>query len=250
MASTSPSNIDVAKWLDLLPRPLREPRAAVLTIDHVVKDKEARGRYAIGAQHKLAGVDCAYTATVLEPFGRGRDGKVKLTVMKDRPGHVRGYADEGTAAIVHLTSRADGAVVISLEPPDAGPFRPTALMERVSRVIEETPGISKRGIRDVKGQHAAKDLAVELLLSEGYIRREQEGQATKHYSTRPYREEEDRAPVPEPCPDRAPAHPESNRAPVPPPLRHGAQGAVDVDTLNDDDRARAERRRVPGGEPS
>jgi hypothetical protein len=48
------SNGDVAAWLDLLPRPLARTGAAVLTIDHVVKDRENRGRYAIGAQHKAA----------------------------------------------------------------------------------------------------------------------------------------------------------------------------------------------------
>src|ERR1039458_1225712 len=47
-------NSDVAIWLDLLPRKFARAGMAVLTLDHVVKDREQRGRYAIGAQHKTA----------------------------------------------------------------------------------------------------------------------------------------------------------------------------------------------------
>src|ERR1039458_6757135 len=49
-------NSDVATWLDLLPRKFARAGLAVLTLDQAVKDREQRGRYAIGAQHKLAGV--------------------------------------------------------------------------------------------------------------------------------------------------------------------------------------------------
>jgi hypothetical protein len=38
------SNTDVAKWRAQLPRPLARAGAAVLEIDHVVKDREQRGR--------------------------------------------------------------------------------------------------------------------------------------------------------------------------------------------------------------
>ncbi len=96
-------NSDIAHWLELLPRPAARTGAAVLMIDHVVKDKEARGRYAIGGQHKLAGVDVAYKLEVIEPFGRGKDGLVKVKVMKDRAGHVRAFADGDEAALMRLT---------------------------------------------------------------------------------------------------------------------------------------------------
>jgi AAA domain len=48
------SNRDVAMFIALLPRRLARSGVAVVQIDHVVKDKEERGRHAIGAQHKLA----------------------------------------------------------------------------------------------------------------------------------------------------------------------------------------------------
>ena len=78
-------NADSARWYQQLPRPIVRRGAAVLLIDHVTKDREGRGRFAIGAQHKLAGVDVAYGVEVVEPFGGGRDGLVKVTVAKDRP---------------------------------------------------------------------------------------------------------------------------------------------------------------------
>ncbi len=46
-------NAEAAEFLAMLPRPLADRGAAVLQLDHVTKDRETRGRYAIGAQHKL-----------------------------------------------------------------------------------------------------------------------------------------------------------------------------------------------------
>jgi hypothetical protein len=71
----------------------RNTGAAVLIIDHVVKDKTARGRYAIGAGAKMAGIDgAAYVVDVVAPMGRGLRGELKILVAKDKPGFVRGKA--------------------------------------------------------------------------------------------------------------------------------------------------------------
>jgi hypothetical protein len=245
------SNSDIATWLELLPRPLARMGAAVLMIDHVVKDRENRGRYAIGAQHKLAGVDCAYSVQVITPFGRGRDGRVKIIVTKDRPGHVRGIADEGRVADVRLTSLTDGAVIVALETGEArtGSFRPTTLMERVSRAIEAAPGLTKRALRQaVKGKDSAKDLALEILISEGHIDARRDSQATRHHSLKPYRasdENPDRGPVARPWPDRGPPQSADTVAPWPP-LKgtgHGPHPAQDDEPwpTTEDDLDRADR---------
>jgi KaiC/GvpD/RAD55 family RecA-like ATPase len=221
------SNTDVAKWLEKLPRRLARAGAAVVLIDHVVKDREHRGRYAIGAQHKLAGVDCAYSVKVLEPFGRGRDGRVQITVTKDRPGHVRGAAVDGRVADVYLTSEPDGAVTVTLHATTEGSaatFRPTVLMERVSRAVEERAGLSKRAIRDaVRGRAKHVDLARELLTAEGFIRARQDGQADRYESLRPYRStgESDRV---LPRPDRVPDAGGSPVSPVSPPVGTRGRG--------------------------
>lgn len=221
------SNTDIARWREQVVRPLVAGcnQAATVELDHVVKDKEARGRYALGGIHKLAGVDVAYGVKVLVPFGRGRDGTLKLTVHKDRPGHVRGFAAENVAALVDLSSHDEGdRVVVTLRPPDVdadrSTFRPTVLMERVSRAIEDAPGLSQRAIRDtVKGTKTdVKLLALELLIAEGNVRVEPDGQARRHYIERPFREDTDtdRSPGPQPVPNRSQDRCEVTGPPVPP----------------------------------
>jgi AAA domain len=57
---------------------------------------------------------------------------------------------------------------------DGGTFRPTVLMERISRFVETNPGgLTTRDIlAGVKGNTDAKALALRLLVNEGYIRTE------------------------------------------------------------------------------
>jgi hypothetical protein len=65
---------------------------AVLTTDHVVKDRDNRGRYAIGAVMKLnAASGGAFLLTNVEGLAPGRRGASNLYVTKDRPGGVKRY---------------------------------------------------------------------------------------------------------------------------------------------------------------
>lgn len=71
-------------------RPFIVVGAATLSLDHVVKDREGRGRYALGSVHK--GNAMSGTMIVLEnaePFGRQLRGRSHVFVTKDRPGHLR-----------------------------------------------------------------------------------------------------------------------------------------------------------------
>lgn len=186
-------NAEVAKWLQLPRRLVQQTGAAAVLVDHVTKDKEARGRYPFGAQHKLAGVDVAYSLKVIEPFGRGKTGVVEIKVQKDRPGHVRRIADGEHVAIVRLHSEDEDAVRVEIEPPEEhGEFRPTTLMERISEALEMEAALSKNDVRRaVTGKTAAKDLALRLLVAEGYVKAERDGQAIRHTNVRLYRAVDD-----------------------------------------------------------
>jgi hypothetical protein len=174
-------NRDVERWIRTCVKPLARFGAAVLVADHVTKSKESRGRFSIGAQHKLAAIDgAAYTLTTAKPFGRGREGLVRVAVAKDRRGRVRGAAANGkTIADFRLVSDEEtGAVAAELRPPTSenagGGFRPTGYMESVSRYLEHQiePVSTQQMMKTVIGGTSHKRAALECLVSEGFVKRE------------------------------------------------------------------------------
>ena len=188
-------NGDAAKALDLLPRrAVRMTGAAMLQVDHVVKSKDDRGRFALGAGHKLAGIDgAAYSVEILDPLGRGLHGKVRLTVVKDRPGFVRQFAAGGkVAAEMHLVSTGNGPLAAELRPPASGEqFRPTVLMERLSRFMEDGRERSQHDtLGGVGGKQAYKRQALEALVEGKYLSKGQGGRGALLYkSLRPFRDD-------------------------------------------------------------
>lgn len=169
---------DVARWIHLLPARLADLGAAVVQIDHVTKNGDTRGRYAIGAQHKLAAISgAAYGFQVIKSFGKGQHGHAKLIINKDR--HADVGPTGGTAADVHLDATDAGSTYGWLDHPtrdvdDEGHFRPTTLMQRVSDFLLATPGAAtlnqiKVG---VKGKNESIVTAVDALVREGNIRTE------------------------------------------------------------------------------
>ncbi len=219
------SNSEVAELLALVPRPCCASGAAVLMLDHVVKRKDDRGRWAIGAQHKLAGVDLAYALNVSEPAGRGREGQMHLVVSKDRPGHVRGFAAHGKQAATMILRSTGERVEIELRAPGAAAsaWRPTGIMERVSRTLEADSPRSTRALRAaVSGRNEHVDLAAERLVAEGFACSQTDAGARLYSSVQPFREtdDEDRAPHGPTCAPGAPS-------PAPrPALRAGRRGAL------------------------
>ncbi len=64
---------DVALYYAGSPRWLARTGAAVALVDHVTKSQESRGRWAIGSERKLSGLDgAAYGFETIVPFGRGK----------------------------------------------------------------------------------------------------------------------------------------------------------------------------------
>jgi hypothetical protein len=80
-----------AEYRRKLVKPFTAMGAAVLSLDHVVKDKDAnRGGYALGSIMKGNGL--SGSLILLEgkdPFGHGRKGASNVFVTKDRPGQLR-----------------------------------------------------------------------------------------------------------------------------------------------------------------
>lgn len=173
-------NMDIYRFALTILRPIKNTGAAVVTIDHVTKSKEGRGSFAIGGQAKRSDVDgCALSVEVVQPFGKGMRGKLKLTVSKDRPGEVRAVsASAKFAGHVHLDSSED-SVRMWIEEPDLrpmnerGPFRPTGLMEKASRYLESVEGGASGAAveKELGGKREWVRDALDRLVEEGFARR-------------------------------------------------------------------------------
>ncbi len=189
-------NADVATFGRLLPRAIAEAGPAVIALDHVTKDRETRGRYAIGGVHKINGLDGA--AFVLEnrtPFGVGVTGRSTIKIAKDRPGQLRRHALPGKGGMhwygdLVLTSHDEHFAELQIDPPTerSEDFRPTHLMEKIWRTIanhEQTGGISGRDIQAlVKGNAPNNRQAIAYLVVDGYITK------SPHTTIKPYPPEE------------------------------------------------------------
>ena len=190
------SNKDAPKFLAELPRPFARTGAAVVQVDHVTKDWETRGRWAIGAQHKIAGIAVAYKTETLVAFSRQKAGKIKLKLTKDKHGHV---GVRGTIAIVSVEPMNNGTtVLVTINPPDSkdketGDFRPTWLMAKGSKILQLDGGLSKTALRKrIGGKSEYAYIAIAKLEEEGYIENTIPGKQRKSYtSIKPFVEDED-----------------------------------------------------------
>jgi hypothetical protein len=182
-------------WVD----PLWRRGITTALIDHVTKNIEGRGRYAIGSERKLGAVDVHLGLEVIKQLHRGANGLIRVHTNKDRPGHLsRPYAAE-----IELQSDPDShRIKWAVSPssrgdsnsPDGGDtFRPTVLMERVSAHLERQTAPVRRSeiARDVTGKRAYVLKAIDVLIAEGHAAPDTDGRIT-HIS---------RFPVPDTVPD-------------------------------------------------
>lgn len=191
------SNTDATLFFRFLLRPLASTGACVITVDHVPKNPEQRGKGGIGAQAKRAMVNgCQLTAEVEQPFGKGQSGTIKLTVDKDRNGAVRGISGGGRyAGKAHIVSIQE-IVQIHIGGPDLRPqeerdWKPTGVMEQVSKFLERQEyGVSLNTIKaGVTARDETTKLAISALEEGGFIRLEDgPRRSVLHFSKAPYRE--------------------------------------------------------------
>jgi hypothetical protein len=182
--------------------------AAVVLVDHVAKDTDTRGRFAIGAQAKMAELTGA--AYLAEPDKEaptaGGVGTVILRVGKDRPAGVRRYcgprrARDRTQEAARITFDDTGeTTIMTVEPPQIDPFEvtdavdgpavdmPYSLMQTVSEVLEgKTNGLAKGSIEAaVNGKASRKRLAMDMLVELGYARLDEVGSSKILTLVEPY----------------------------------------------------------------
>jgi hypothetical protein len=172
-------------WL----RPFEECGSASLILDHVVKNVEGRGKYAIGSERKVGGVDVHLGFEVVRELRRGEYGRVKIHTHKDRIG----WLPRPRAADFELRSDPEThAITWTFAPASAeqetadGGFRPTGLMERASRALEAVEPMTKTALAECfQGRREWKLRAIDCLLAEGFATTLDDGRIA---SAEPYRE--------------------------------------------------------------
>ncbi|OBH94281.1 hypothetical protein A5678_04445 [Mycobacterium sp. E2733] len=223
-------NDDIAQWHRALPKAIASKTgAAVACVDHVTKDSQTRGRFALGGQHKMAGLSgAAYVVEMEQPFAVGQAGRASVRVGKDRPGLVRGLGGRWRktdrtqhVADLHLDStNAERTTWTLVMPENAGKstdtdkakpgaskatFRPTWFMEQVSRYWEEADNPAERSNnktiaamcaeRKEQGKKQHREHwrnAIKLLIGEGYAKAEEGLRGSDIYVVvKPYRQLED-----------------------------------------------------------
>lgn len=203
---------------------------ATIVLDHVTKNTETRGKYAIGSERKVGGADVHLGFEVVHPIKRGGTGLYKIVTHKDRGGFLK----RGKLAEFELHSDPDTHAITwefkaPVESDEEHPFRPTHLMEKVSRYLEtQSEPVPRSHVeRDVEGKRDYIRQALELLVDEGYVD-ESEGArgARLAESVISYREATDSmTPTsPRPRPDLAPEGQETTSPLAPTPYRGGEAG--------------------------
>ncbi|MGE5694990.1 MAG: bifunctional DNA primase/polymerase [Candidatus Sericytochromatia bacterium] len=168
------SNGDATRFAQLFLKPLAATGATVIYLDHVPKTKDNRGKGGIGAQAKRAmTTGCALLVEVIEPFARGKSGKLRLLVDKDRPGYVRSVsADASYVGTAVLTSDpATGDVEIVIHAPRAAEEAEADVMAKVCLFLSRQDDVMNQGdIRAaVGGNHKKVDAALNRLVQGHYI---------------------------------------------------------------------------------
>jgi hypothetical protein len=226
---TEDASDDWAAFTTALVDPLMQAGITTVTLDNMGHEEKGRPR---GTSAKEDLCDIAYTMKVGTPFSSTLAGRLELRCSRSRIGEITvgdmwrmelGGGHYGSWQRVERASADERAA-----------FRPTAIMEKVSRAVEQDAGLSKRSIRTaIAAKNDWIDLALELLISEGFIEAREDGQAHRHYSIRPYREGTVPT-VPQPCPNRAPGTVEPTVPPCPTPKGGTGTGTVNGHGKNAD----------------
>jgi hypothetical protein len=160
--------VEVERFYRLID-PIRKLGIATVLTDNVVKSRGDRGAWAIGSERKRSKADVHLGMKTLEPLVRGGQGRAKIDIHKDRPGHL-----ERPSPGVFVLDNSSTGMTWRIEPDESrgaeGEFRPTHLMEKVSRQLEvHSEPQSRNQIESAKlGKTAYVRVAIDRLVEEGY----------------------------------------------------------------------------------
>ena len=179
-------NEEIVAWYQRVPKWIQRRGVLTVLIDHQTKAGDSKTP--IGGIQKFNQVDHQLILESVDPLGRGKIGKVKIHTAKDRLGFF------GIGHHHDLIARSTGdsldISIIDLAT-NEGDFRPTGRMERVSRLVEDRPGIGRDELRSEAGGRASvTDDARRYLVSDEYVEERQEGRKFTLYSLAKYREKD------------------------------------------------------------
>lgn len=170
-------NKSVAEWMREIPRQIaRRTGAAVICVDHVTKDKEGRGRYALGAQAKLASVDgCTYIIEPEKMMAPGKCGILGIRVLKDRYGDVRSHSgkwqkedrSQPTARITFDGEQSPDRLLCTISAPvqaSDDPEQLSTLQREIVEVLREAGEMTTKQLLD--GTKAGNDRTLKAALEE------------------------------------------------------------------------------------
>jgi hypothetical protein len=183
---------DVERFNRIWINPFWKAGVATILIDHVVKATDSRGKYAIGSERKIASTDVHIGFEAIgRPLKRGRTATYKLTTHKDRPGFLaRPVAGELILVSAGKTGGIEWSYTATQPSGRAGSFRPTALMEKVSRFLEyQSEPVSRNRVENnVEGKAKNVRDAIDILVADGHIAEEAGPHNSKQLSiVKPFR---------------------------------------------------------------
>ncbi|MFL5960121.1 MAG: hypothetical protein ACJ75G_07665 [Gaiellaceae bacterium] len=168
---------DAERFARLWIAPLWQRGIATVLLDHVVKNSEQRGKFAIGSERKLGQVDVHLGLEAVTHISRGGHGLIRVTVHKDRPAHLR----RPHPCEIHLASDPETHAIswemreptaTSTSTASANGWQRTALMEKVSRYIAHQGEPVSRNTIEKAGlgkQATYVRRAIDALIDGGYI---------------------------------------------------------------------------------
>lgn len=223
---------DCEKWSRIFVRPFWHRGVTTAVLDHVTKNAENRGRFAIGSERKIGSADVHFGFEVVTPLQRGGNGRIRVVTHRDRPGHLARpcaatlelASDPTTHAITwHFAPPTDEASVEDF-------WRPTVLMERISRYLDaQSDEVTRSAIyRSVRGKRDYLVTAIDYLVEDGYV--------TERGGNRGSRLMRLVKPFPDPSPrvpDPSPGAETTTRSPFPPSLERGTGDGSSVDATDD-----------------